>query len=376
MKYLILLISIGFLLVSKNAKEATNEENRSEIQQVEPERKTEPDTFKSLLNEPWIKVTYEKNVFFDFGSPNAYKLEKFSPSGSEAIHIISIWGSEKLNTFFQNEGLFTNLEALKIANTKIDKAIFEKIIEALSTKQHFKKLILFNCEIREVPESISRIENLNTLDLSRNQIEELPNSITNLSHLNYLRLYQNKSFSKFPVNIGDLKELELLDFAGTSVEKIPSSIGLCKKLNHITGNASKVNALPKEIENCESLLYINLSYNSITEIPDELGNLPLESLSLGSNQIKSIPESISNLKNLWSLSFDNNDLASFPKEVLELKKLVNLHLHGNNIKEIPIELADIESLVSLIVDDRQELKPFIEAIKQRNTKVKITERKD
>jgi len=141
-----------------------------------------------------------------------------------------------------------------------------------------------------------------------------------------------------------------------------------------TGNASKVKSIPPEIGNCISLKYINLGYNEITEIPYELGRLPLESLGLGNNLIETIPESISNLKDIWFLSLSNNKLNTFPLEVLELDKVVNLWLEGNDIKTIPVELADNKKLVSLIVDDREELKPFIEAIWSKNYKVKIKER--
>lgn len=371
-----LTIPIGFLLFSINNNEVAKEEKQNEKVEIESEEKIKCDTFRSFLNEPWSQLKYKKDVFKDFHSPYANKLKDFNPSESESFHIVSIRGEEKLNIFFNNEDSFMNLEALEVVNTKIEKSTFERLIDAVSTKKYFKKLILFNCEIREVPESISKLKTLNTLDLSKNKIQKLPSSIRELNNLKYLRLYQNKGFDMIPHEIGELKNLEMFDFAGTSVKVIPSSIGSCKKLNHITGNASNVNTIPKEIGYCESLIYINLEYNSIVEIPDELGNLPLESLGLGNNKIKSIPKSIANLKNIWFLSFANNELTSFPEEVLELKKVVNLWLHGNDIKEIPIELADNKSLVSLMVSDDEELKPFIEAIKQRNTKVKIIVKKD
>jgi len=180
------LIALVCLFSCNNAKTSKDEliEDKRDVTEISytkyEEKKVAPDSFKSSLNEPWIKLKYQKDVFNDFQSSYANKLNEVDSLQSESVHVILINKEEKLNKFLTNEKLFRNLEALLIVNTKIDNSTFEKIIEALNSKKYFKKMILFNCEIREVPESIYKIEGLNTLDLAMNKIKELPKSITEL----------------------------------------------------------------------------------------------------------------------------------------------------------------------------------------------------
>lgn len=334
------------------------------------------DSFTSKLDEPWNKLTYSKKVFKDFKSTFAFKFEGANYQKLDTVQIVTIRESDKLSSFLKEESKLTNLEALQVVNTEISTQTFELILAALKTKKHFKKLILFNCEIDFVPKSIVEIKQLNTLDLSKNKIKSLPSTISGLLELKYLRLYNNRNFNIIPKDIGDLKNLELLDFAGTNVKEIPKSIGSCKKLVHLTGNASKIQGLPSEIGDCKFLKYINLGHNSLTKIPEEIGNLPLEFLVLSGNKIKQLPKSLSKLENLWYLSLAKNNLSSFPDEILSLENLVNLTLNGNRIIQIPFELSENQSLISLVLDDKEELKPFIKAIKEKNSKVRITEKKD
>jgi len=87
--------------------------------------------------------------------------------------------------------------------------------------------------------------------------------------------------------------------------------------------------------------------------------IKLETLNLNSNQIASIPISISNLTHLKLVNLSDNRLSSFPLEFCDLKHLDVLNLSKNKITEAPkgigklqvVELNLNQNQVRLLSDD-------------------------
>lgn len=67
------------------------------------------------------------------------------------------------------------------------------------------------------------------------------------------------------------------------------------------------------------LVTIDISQNSIEEVSDFGEMAMLANLNLSGNQIKRIPASISNLKNLENLQISDNKIEDLPKEIGKLK---------------------------------------------------------
>lgn len=91
------------------------------------------------------------------------------------------------------------------------------------------------------------------------------------------------------------------------------------------------NSLPSDIEN---LLFNNKSKEKIAlDIPQSIGKFTnLEALLL-MNCVKSLPNTIGNLKNLSFLALpDNPQLASIPDSILQLDNLMFVNLKGSNVK--------------------------------------------
>lgn len=85
-------------------------------------------------------------------------------------------------------------------------------------------------------------------------------------------------------------------------------------------------------------------------MPDWIGDLNLQSLSLVDNNLRSLPDSLRNLKTLRYLSLDHNLFPTIPEWVCELATLERLSIASCYIREIPSWILDLPRLESLTFD--------------------------
>ena len=110
-------------------------------------------------------------------------------------------------------------------------------------------------------------------------------------------------------------------------------------LKSLTLGDNQLTSLPKEIGNLTNLEVLELQRNQLTSLPTEIGNLEkLKTLSLNNNQLTFLPESIGKLTNLESLDISRNQLTSLPKAFGSLEKLEQLFINKEHITFLPAEL--------------------------------------
>ena len=351
-------INIFILIIISNS--CNNVENANKKPKANPD--TEQSDFVSKVFEPQDK-TYMRFQYFDFLEPRCHKFEQVNENNYQDVQILEI-RKIALDDFFEIEDKLINLEALMIVYTQIGTEEFEQLMESLASKKYFKKLILNHNGFKTIPASISRLKGLITLDLSFQDYPELPEEITELPNLSYLRVAKNKQLRSLPTSLGNLSNLEILDFAGTSVREFPSSIGNCAILKNITANACQIRSIPSQIGKLTELRDINLGYNKIKEIPKEMGKLTkLIGLYIGNNQLSEIPDEFRNLTNLEICGFPLNNLREFPSAILNAKNLRTLTLYDNEFTNIPQELSGLKKLEILYIDVPKMNKLDLETIK-------------
>lgn len=99
---------------------------------------------------------------------------------------------------------------------------------------------------------------------------------------------------------------------------------------------------------------LDLSRKGLTEFPEEVfANKDLKILRLYGNNIDSIPDRISELKNLEKLFVGKNDLKYVPASIGELKKLKILSLQYNKIDSLPEEIGNLVALEQLILNQNE-----------------------
>jgi hypothetical protein len=123
---------------------------------------------------------------------------------------------------------------------------------------------------------------------------------------------------------------------------------LLEKLERLTLGFNNLQTLPVGIENIFTLTYLCLTGNRLTFIPPELCQLRnLKMLLLDVNELTTLPDNIGDLVELNYLTLSNNPLTSLPKSLEKLNKLSYLGIHGTGIRWIPkgIEMSEEEAKV-------------------------------
>lgn len=121
--------------------------------------------------------------------------------------------------------------------------------------------------------------------------------LTNLRSL-YIWWYNDQfnAVTFLPEGIEDLKKLEVLNVAGTSIYALPDNIGNLAALKTLNISGTKVETLPDSICNLSTLEELIMSGTEISKLPESIGNLTaLKRLSISNTKIVSLPASIYNL---------------------------------------------------------------------------------
>ena len=131
--------------------------------------------------------------------------------------------------------------------------------------------------------------------------------------------------------------------------------------------------IPPSVFEQKQLKIFLFSGNDLTLFPaNEITKLEnLIKLNLGSNQLTSIPNELCKLINLRKLNLSYNKLSSLPLEIGKLTNLVNLNLRKNQLTQLPSEIGRLTLLTSLNLMDNQITKEEQEKIKKLLPNCKI-----
>lgn len=107
-----------------------------------------------------------------------------------------------------------------------------------------------------------------------------------------------------------------------------------------------LDTVPLNISKFINLRTLDLSNNQLKAIPELLTQLPLTTLIAKNNQItnKGLPKSFANFTSLRVFNFSGNELTTFPEQLLEAQSLEYLYLGNNRILEIPKEICRLQRL--------------------------------
>ncbi|MDJ0735785.1 MAG: COR domain-containing protein [Nostocaceae cyanobacterium] len=107
---------------------------------------------------------------------------------------------------------------------------------------------------------------------------------------------------------------------------------------------------------------LNLDSNQLKKLPESITQLSnLTMLSLAFNQLITIPESLTKLSNLTILDLSSNKFKTLPEFITKLSNLTVLHLSNNPLETPPIEIAEegIEAIREYFRQIQQEGEDYI-----------------
>ena len=252
-------------------------------------------------------------------------------------------------------------------------------------------LNLAHNRFKELPQEVTQLEGLHDLDISFNTLSFLPKEIGNLKSLERLIIANNK-IQRFPPEVCQLVKLIHLDCRRNLIVDL-SPVCRLPALQTINAERNAVRALdlamgaavtsldaswnditllsispmatgPMGLSNGHinpmngigpkptwGLTCLTLSYAKLSSIDDSaLRQLPtLRSLCLDHNSLRSLPESLGELRWLEALSVTDNKLDSLPASIGNLGSLETLDAHNNSLVEIPEGIWNCGSLMRVNV---------------------------
>ena len=156
-----------------------------------------------------------------------------------------------------------------------------------------------------------------------------------------------------------MENLECLDLTKNELDSIPEQMGKLVKLTQLLLDFNDLRTIPSSISNLRQLTIVKIVENDLDSIPTSLGRCTLiTELIITSNNLDSIPSSIGNLINLRTVNFDQNVLKSIPDAIGNCKKLSVLSLRNNHLTDIPTSIGNLVNLRVLdLANNRLESLP-------------------
>jgi Leucine-rich repeat (LRR) protein len=165
------------------------------------------------------------------------------------------------------------------------------------------------------------------------------------SRTNQLRL-QWLQLKEIPPQFYELTSLTDLGVMCNLLTAIP--ITLCKRLTALTTlnmYNNQLTSIPDGISALKNLTSLNLERNKIEKISGRISFLNhLKYLRLTANRIKTLPDKIHRLKNIQELHLDVNNIHKLPDAIVELPKLRILLLMKNKLRKFPPNITHLQRL--------------------------------
>ena len=159
-----------------------------------------------------------------------------------------------------------------------------------------------------------------SLDLRKKNLTEIPQELP-LEHVSRIHLDQNR----LPV--------------------VPARIFESPDVVQISFWNNVITELPRFSVEISSLQILNLNNNRLQELPPEIWRLPLRTLLLDNNQLRSIPDDVRFATHLEALSANDNYLCKVSPRIEELASLKQLSVCTNRLNSLTIgSMPSLETL--------------------------------
>eukprot|EP01086_Lenisia_limosa_P005732 TRINITY_DN2310_c0_g1_i1.p1 TRINITY_DN2310_c0_g1~~TRINITY_DN2310_c0_g1_i1.p1 ORF type:complete len:922 (-),score=64.78 TRINITY_DN2310_c0_g1_i1:19-2784(-) len=191
-------------------------------------------------------------------------------------------------------------------------------------------------------------QNLQEISIPGKNLTSFPLVILKTKGVETLILRNNR-ISSLPIQMQSMVSLKKLQLTKCQLHVVPEVISMLVSLVDLDLGQNGISFIPPEIGNCQSLKYLSLSVNRIANLPKEISLLPLEQISLTSNQLTEVPKSLTCIGSLTEVRLAGNYIKTVCEEIGNLSKLLFLDLRNNLINELPQSLNALSTLESLNV---------------------------
>ncbi len=253
----------------------------------------------------------------------------------------------------------TKVQELRIYSStyRNSDAVLEEFVK------HCPDLQVLNTHIklRHLPKEITQLKHLISLrsEDSLVQPQEDLLKIAQIKSLKSLNLFAI-GFKQFPVQMSQLINLEELNLGtglGDFGHEVPTwqfaarDLPVIYKLTNLkmlSLGFNDIRSIPRGIESLRKLKAFYCNYSKLESLPEEFGQLTnLEILSLSGNKLSGLPASIGDLTKLQKLDLSDNPLIFLPPSFAKLKNLKELTLSECPRLNLDLEAVKLKRLDSL-----------------------------
>ncbi|KAH9669857.1 putative LRR receptor-like serine/threonine-protein kinase [Citrus sinensis] len=231
----------------------------------------------------------------------------------------------------------TTLQYLLVDNNKI----FGRIPSGIGKYVNLQRLDMWNNQLSgTIPTAIGKLQNLGLLYLHGNKLSgNIPHSFGNLKMLIQLYLSDNLLQGSIPSSLGQCESLTTINLSYNNLSgNIPAQFIGRSSISVFIGlsNNQLTGSLPTEVGNLKNLEILDVSGNILVgEIPRSVGGcIRLEILDMHGNFFQGhIPSSLSSLRGLKALDLSQNNLSGeIPEFLAGFEFLQDLNISYNNLE--------------------------------------------
>ena len=138
--------------------------------------------------------------------------------------------------------------------------------------------------------------------------------------------------------------IQKLDFQNNFIERLPPNFfESFINLEYLAVSNNQLVTLPNGLDKVKNLAYLDVAMNNILDLPDNFDVLAesLTYLNISDNPLSGLPKAVFKLTKLEELYAENIGEIDTFSEIKNLTELVKLSLGRNEIKSVPNELGDL-----------------------------------
>ncbi|KAJ6252638.1 hypothetical protein M0813_14010 [Anaeramoeba flamelloides] len=205
-------------------------------------------------------------------------------------------------------------------------------------------------QITKLPSVLDLCFNLRSLNLSGNYIRDLPRGITKLTNLTSLNWSFN-GLETIPLRVFKLKNLKRLNLKGNKLHHLPTNLNQLTNLVSLDLSENQLTSIPIQLKSLKSLQIISFYRNKIKTLNEDFlfsKEIPLRELILGSNRLRKLPDTFTQLQDMEILFLSYNEFTIFPERAFRsLKKLTSLSFSSNSLEKITDCISNLSNLKKL-----------------------------
>jgi len=202
------------------------------------------------------------------------------------------------------------------------------------------ELLVLYGSYKTIPETFGNLSNLKFLKLVSDIGLTLPDSFGQLASLK--ELIVRAPALEIPASFSKLAALEKLTMDTGNDLLLPKNFGILSSLRELFISAEEMRSIPTSIGDCKNIKLFFLTSDKLTKLPESFCHLKnLEELRLDTFALKALPSGFGSLSALKHIDVFSGVLTALPESMGSLKNIDTLTIDAFNVKKLPASFRQL-----------------------------------